>query len=224
MKIKHLLSILVLISFYKLANPAAALAAPRIYFEPSQKTVASGETLTISVKVDTSGEETKGANASINYPTENFEFVSVSGGSFYNDAQTNSEPGKGWIYLDGMQTNPTNKSGTGIIGSFSLKALANGTAKITVDCAQSTVLSADNANIIDCASTSGGDYIIGAGSSQPEPTNPPPTQPTSPPSNSSLPPTNTPPSELPKSGNILDTAKAIGAGIGFVIIGLVLLL
>lgn len=232
---RKLFILLVLSALYSLGFPASAAAAARLYFEPSQKNLGSGETLSVTVKIDTGGADTKGANASIYYPTDKFEFVGVGNGNFYDDAQTNSDPGKGWIYLDGMQTTPTNKNGTGDLGSFNLKAISNGTAKITINCGESSILGADNKNILDCSSTSSGEYTIGPSVQQVEPTATPKpdtggggggsgdsggaggnTQP--------APPTATPPSKLPKSGEIGDTIKAIGVGIGSVIIGLAILL
>lgn len=242
MKTRYILFIL-LLALYKLITPTIALAAPRLFLDPATKTVGVNEELTVSVKIDTAGEQTLGANASLNFDSEFFELQNVNPRpNLYQTQESNYQAG--WIYIDGIQHPPVPLSGSGDLGNFTLKAKKEGNSKVTFNCtagnlSDSNILDTQANDIIDCSATAGGDYTIGEGA-QPEPT----AQPTSPPGDSgnggngngggsggnggggdsSLPPTNTPPPQLPESGVITDTLKVIGTGIGFVIMGLVLIL
>lgn len=230
-----------------LALPADAGAAPRLFLEPASQNLNYGDSISVTVKVDTDGQETKGASAAVIYPTNLFDFVSVSGGDFYIDRQTNYDEARGWIYVDGYQNNPETRSGVGTLGSFTLKTRAAGTAAVSIDCSGSSIMDTNETNptnILDCDSSSGGNYPIGGAGggpdTQPQPTQLPETSgggnggnngggggdggsTGSPPSGGTA-PTNTPPAELPQSGKITDLLKTAAIGAGSVILGVLLLL
>lgn len=167
---------LLLLLFPLLVTPA--YAAPRIYLEPTTTSVQVGKTVDMAVKIDTSGQETVGADAMISYTTNgDIEIVSISQGNFFDDFGNGHDAATGRIELHGYYSNTfTTKSGNGTIGTISIKVnKSSGFTSLSIPCTggnnESVILNVEGNNIISCPGSSGATInFVGAPTNTPVPT------------------------------------------------------
>ncbi|KKR33166.1 MAG: hypothetical protein UT63_C0022G0009 [Candidatus Gottesmanbacteria bacterium GW2011_GWC2_39_8] len=187
--------------------------AQTLSFDPSTKTVNAGDTLTISVNVDTGSKNTTGADALVSFDNSILEYSDVTAGTFYATGYKSLiSPGK--LLLGMSQTDVTSpKTGTGLLGSIIFRAKSAGTASLSFVCstgkADSNIISStDSSDVIDCSKIVAASYTVGTGTDnsyissstpRPEATNPP--------------------SALPKTGTFEVTLVLVGIGVVLTIIG-----
>lgn len=162
-----------------------AIAAPRIYLEPATTSVQVGKTVDMAVKIDTSGQETVGADAMISYTTNgDIEIVDIIPGNFFGGFAKGVDENVGRIELHGYFNNLfETKSGNGTIGTIKIKVnKSSGFTALTIPCTggnnESVILNTDGNNMISCPGSSGATInFVGAPTNTPLPTQTPtPTQ------------------------------------------------
>src|SRR5689334_5651652 len=88
MKIKKLIKVLLVSCLFFVASGVVAnqaLAAPRLYFDPSSASVAKGADLPINLQIDVENKSAFGADATITFPSNDFTIKSVTNGGFFSD-------------------------------------------------------------------------------------------------------------------------------------------
>jgi hypothetical protein len=135
---------------------AKAEAAPRLYFDPANKTTVKGTDFQAIIKIDVENNQTFGADAVLNFPTD-MTVKSVTNGGFFDDFQFSQSQGS--LELHGFFSSLDEyKSGSGnfVIITFNTNK-DSGTGNITFTCSGSGndtfILDSDGDNILSCGST-----------------------------------------------------------------------
>lgn len=111
----------------------ASLAAT-LSFDPSSAQVKVGETTTLQVKVNAGTSEILGVDAMIEYDKNLYKVESISDGTFLT-VTTKDSGSEGKIYIAGaVESAGESVTGSGILASIKLKALANGTSSVRYVC------------------------------------------------------------------------------------------
>lgn len=182
-KIKKLFGTLLATCLFFVASlfvAAGVNAAPRLYLDPSTKTAVVGNDFQVTVKIDVGTTGIFGADAVINYSTNDVTVKSVTPGNFFSD---NITPGQsaGQIILRGSFLSTLTGIGTGS-GTFATitfsAAKAAGTGAITFNCSSSDIIEAANGNNIftTCSAVNGSVITFSTGVT-PSPTPAPGTPP-----------------------------------------------
>lgn len=160
MKIKSLLlrSIVTALFLFLLAGvfTPVAKAAPRLYFDPSPVTLINGVESTINLKIDAESTSVFGADAEINFPTNDVTITSVTNGGFFSDFSY--APSSGKLEIHSFFGNSfDSKSGSGTVAVIKLKTNKDtGAGQLTFTCGnggQTEILKAsDGSNILSCSS------------------------------------------------------------------------
>lgn len=209
----------ILIALVIFFSSAKAVLAQFFTFSPTNLTKKVGEQFTVVLNIDTEGKQVKGADAKISFDTSVIEVVSVEKGTFFPKGGYNVDMDTGKIYISyGFDQVYTTNSGTGSFATLTLKGKKAGTGNLTWVCSTQTsdtnVWDASSNDIVNCSSTTTGNYtIIDSGDSTSSPT-PAPT------GAGGTNPTATP--SVPVTGVALPTFLTIGAGILLTIVGLAL--
>lgn len=184
--------------------------AQTLSFEPTQQGVAVGQTFPVKININTSGQQTGGADALIVYDPNILSISSVTNGGFYTsfgEYQVSGTTNK-WN-ISGFETDSVNsKSGTGTFATVNFQAKAQGTSTVTFECSgagktDSNILKAGTGDdIIACASLGQASFTVGAGGGGNPNNTPGPTV-----------------TVLPRSGSVHVTIIAVGIGVVLTIMG-----
>lgn len=135
---------------------SGAAAAPRLYFDPANKTTTKGTDFQAIIKIDVENNQTFGADALLNFPTD-LTVKSVANGGFFDDFQFSQS--QGTLELHGFFSSLDEyKSGNGnfVILTFSTNK-DSGTGSVSFTCSGSGndtfILDGDGDNILSCGST-----------------------------------------------------------------------
>lgn len=108
--------------------------AATLSFDPSSAQVKVGETTTLQVKVNVGTSEILGVDALIEYDKNLFKVESITDGTFLT-VTTKDSGVEGKIYIAGAVESPGESvTGSGVLASIKLKALANGTSSVRYVC------------------------------------------------------------------------------------------
>lgn len=149
----------VLVIFFEIRSPIDA--AGSLYLSPRTQTVAKNATLSVSVRMNSGGDQVNAVQANLTYSADKLDFISISsaGSSFPIDAA--SAGGSGTVSIS------RGVIGTGISGDkliatvrFRVNASAQGSAAINFSGGSALVRGSDQANIL--GGSTGGNYTIGA--------------------------------------------------------------
>ena len=129
---KHIVaSLFLVVGFF--AGVSQAQAAT-LSFDPSSAQVKVGETTTLSVKVNAGTSEILGVDALIEYDKNLFKVESITDGT-YLTVTTKDSGSEGKIYIAGaVESAGESVTGSGVLASIKLKALANGTSSVRYVC------------------------------------------------------------------------------------------
>lgn len=184
-------------------SPAQAWAAPRLYFDPATAATVAGVQSSLSLTIDTSGQNASGVDAKLVFPKALLQVVSITPGTFFTTVNNSINNQTGTAEIHGYfpsNSQVKSKSGRGVVATIAIKGLAPGRATISLLC---TSGSTSDTNIIN---ESGQDIISCAGVSEAEVTTTSASVPT--------------PSVLLKAGGIVPTVATLSIGSFFLLFGL----
>lgn len=214
--------------FLLLGSSSSALGAASLSLSPATGNVTVGQTIEISVNIDTGIPAATAADVVLNF---NPNFLSVSkidwGSAFGNQSGNPTiDNNAGRIILHATTLSSAYAfTGQGVVAKITFSGKAAGTSQSVFTCTPATTQNDSNiwsssADIINCASNTGGNYtVISSGGGTPQPTATPTTANGS--DNTEATPT---PSQLLDSGVSEWTFLLIGFGVFFLIGGVRLLL
>lgn len=137
-----------------ISNPV--LASPRLYFDPASYTSANGTDFQINLKIDTENKSAFGADAVVNFPSNDLTVKSVANGGFFSDFSFAQSSGK--LEVHGFFSalyDSKNGSGTFAVLTFSPnKSTGTGIANFTCsgDGNDTEILDTTGQNILSCNS------------------------------------------------------------------------
>lgn len=149
----------------------AAIAGPRLYFEPASGNYDQNSEFTVTVKIDTGGKEAMTADALINFDNSKLTVVQVTNGGFFSGFDYNVEDSNGRLTIYAFSEQPLQtKSGVGDLAVITFKGVAEGTASVSFLCqagndTDSAIWDAQGNDLIDCAANGSGSYTVGTGDS-----------------------------------------------------------
>lgn len=158
MKIRIFLSVVISVFFIFLSFVFAklSLAAPRLYFDPSSVTVNKNSEFEITLGIDVESQSSFGADATINFSSNDLELKSVSAGAFFPDFTYGQ--GSGIIEIHGYFSNLyDSKSGSGTLAKIKFLAKKDGgVGTISFTCSgadnDTQILDSNGNNILNCGS------------------------------------------------------------------------
>lgn len=164
-----IVTIISLFTFVMVVLPQQAEAqSATIYFSPSTRTVGNGEDFTMTIYLDTAGEDVSGITADFTYDSSIIQATGINvDNSVFQDSLGQvgvaeadySSPGT--IYLSLYTSSGSSYNGTGEVGTVNFTANAEGTATLTyTDDAVVTDTSTTPQNIL--GTTSSGTVYVGA--------------------------------------------------------------
>lgn len=206
---------------------ATRVEAATLKFTPQTSSTTTNSIMSITIDVDTGGENTSGVDAVINFPNSLVSVESVESGTFYTTVVNSKETSV--VRITGYAATGTNVNGTGTLATLRLRALNPGTATLSFSCTTGQTNDSNinksgtgSEDIIDCAALQQGTYTI-TGASTTTPTVAPGTATGTTGTTTTSTATIT---QLPQTG-FLDTVGLLPAfliGIGMIVIGVVPLL
>lgn len=213
---KFTLSSLLVISLFFFLPIVLSVSAATFSFDPATVTGTTGKPFQVQLIIDSGTDEITSADAFVTFDKTVLKATDVTEGTFFPSAF--KEIKEDQVYVAGMvedQTQP--KKGKGTLATLTFEPLKDGSATLSIDCANSKIIKADaslNApNVIECTQNGTSKVTIGASSSSGTTTTTNPTGTTSTTSNNSSSNNSnnsyqsTKPAELPKSGVWEDVAK-----------------
>ncbi|MDZ7744528.1 MAG: cohesin domain-containing protein [Candidatus Saccharibacteria bacterium] len=159
MMVKRLLSavaILVLLTSVLMPTKTQAETAS-VFVSPSSSSVTKGDKITVQVRVNSGTDPMNTAQARLNFDSSRLQYVSYSSGAFTTPVATN-QTSSSFEYAGALLGSTV--SGNQLIFSVTLKAVATGTASLSISNAQVA-----NAGESFTLSTSGGSISITSDSS-----------------------------------------------------------
>ena len=123
-------------------------SAQEITLEPNKESLASGDELVLTVNLDTgTGNETNSYIASLDYPEDKLEFVSIDTSKSPFNMALESKGGEGKVTI--MRGTTEAKTGKVLVGTVNFKAKASTPASVvTVNDDSAIIRSSDNTNIL----------------------------------------------------------------------------
>lgn len=155
-RLKLLVS-LIFFFFLLFAVPSKAMAAPRIFFDPSTITAVQNNQFTIQLKIDAEANQVIGSDVIISYAGADLDVVSVTNGSFFPEFHYASN-GSDRIELHGYVTSIyQTKTGAGTLATLTFNALkGTGSSALTMSCHdngnQTNILNDSGNTILSCGS------------------------------------------------------------------------
>jgi hypothetical protein len=130
--LKHKFLYLGLFLFGILFAPKVSQAAS-IYLSPGSGNFSVGQTITVTVRVNTQGEAANTAEANVTYSADTLELTRVAQGStFFLPAPGSPSKGNSVAYFGGGQPTPGYTGSSGLLGTLTFRAKAVGTATVAV--------------------------------------------------------------------------------------------
>ena len=189
MKKKHLLLFLAVFISLTFASSTQAQSGT-LYFVPASGTFAPGQTFSVTIMVDTKGENVNAIGAYFSYPQNELEVLEVDTTGSVMTLFAEQQGGGGKVDISGGKPTP-GFSGIQKIASvrFRVKA-SSGVATLTFDQSSAVLRDSDNQNILSLSSSGKGVYTFGTVSAPPpqppQPPQPSPAPPPQPPEEESL--------------------------------------
>jgi len=185
MKKKHLLPFLV--AFISLAFVSSTQAqSGTLYFLPASGTFVPGQTFSVTIMVDTKGENVNAIGAYFSYPQNELEVLGVDTTGSVMTLFAEQQGGGGKVDISGGKPTP-GFSGIQKIASVSFRVkVSSGVATLTFDQSSAVLRDSDNQNILSLSSSGKGVYTFGTVSAPPQPPQPPPVPPPQPSEKESL--------------------------------------
>lgn len=156
--LKILNTILVSCLFFVLSATFAGSvsAAPKIYFDPANKSTPKDEEFTIDLKIDTDSKKASGSDATILYADSDLSVKTVTNGGFFTDFSMAQSSGKLEIHAYFSSTF-SSTAGSGTVARITFKTLRDsGNGNVTMQCSgggNDTGIWDENVNnILDCGS------------------------------------------------------------------------
>lgn len=146
-----------------------AAGGPSMYVQPASGTFNPNQTLSITIYINTEGENVNAVQADFTYPQSRLQFQSIDavGSAFAIDAA--SSGGSGTVSI--ARGNIADVSGVAQVAKVNFKVLNDpGVAALVFSSSSAIVRSSDSTNILN--TMSGGSYTVKAPT--PPPNNPPP--------------------------------------------------
>lgn len=166
MKNNFLNTVLLLMGLFLLTGIFNQAGAATLNLSPSTVNTSVGQTFELSVTVDAGSDEINGTDIYVVFDGAVIEAQSVSSGSFFPVVQNTITSGQ--VYIAGMVEDAASyKSGSGTVATIVFKGLKDGSASISFDCNQSTVIKnvANATNVLDCTSSGSSSVTVGSGTS-----------------------------------------------------------
>ena len=158
-KIKSLIGLFLATCLFFVVSAVAAprsLAAPRLYFDPSNTNAPSGSDINVSVKIDVEGNSAFGADAVLIYPSADLTLKSVTNGDFFTDFS--NAPSTGSIEIHAFFSSPFQyKTGSGTLATIVFTSKKdNGSNSVDFACngsgSDTEILNSSGQNILNCSS------------------------------------------------------------------------
>lgn len=170
--IKKILSqgILLFVLFFVSGLVWAKVAqAATLEFSPTSGTYAADQAFDVIVTVNTDSEDTKGADAVINFDNTVLAVENVTYGDFYPTVLHSEQNSK--LYISGMTETGEVKNGEGTLATISFKGLTGGTATLSFECQDGRTDDSnvpkndlDGTDLIDCTALQTATFTITGGS------------------------------------------------------------
>ncbi len=164
--LKTFISVLLTFSIY-LALPKSVYAQnATLYFSPSSTTVASGQTVTVTVMVNTNGDDISGVTADFTYSSSLIEYVSTDSSNSDFSIEAEEDHVTGTVYLSRAVSGGDSFNGIGEIAQVTFRGSSNGTATLSfTDDALVTSSGDDPTDVL--GTTSDGTITVGGSGSVP---------------------------------------------------------
>jgi len=143
-----ILFFLAVLLFFIVATKAFAKANASFILEPAKKTLASGDELILTVSLDTGqGNKTNSYIASLSYPEDQLEFVSIDTSKSPFNMALEAKGGDGKVTI--MRGTTEAQSGKALVGTVKFKAKTSTSSdRVTVSNNSAIISSLDNTNIL----------------------------------------------------------------------------
>jgi len=152
---KILIFILSLCGFFFATGNAKAST---LYLSPGSANIPAGQTVTVSVVVNTGGESINGVSAYLSYPTDKLEVTYAScGGSFGIAAERSYGGGSIRISCGSI----SGASGSVNVATIGLRGKAQGTATVSFVGGSAAARTSDSADSLNLGGSRGGTFTIG---------------------------------------------------------------
>jgi len=196
--------------------------AATLQFSPASGSYAADQAFDVTIVVNTDNEDTKSADAVINFDNTVLDVENVTYGDFYSSVLHSEQNGK--LYISGLTETAEVKNGEGNLATVSFKGLTGGTTTLSFECQDGRTDDSniaknvlDQTDLIDCTALQTATFTI-TGSSGDDPTDLSPT----PITNGG----NTGGNGIPETG-VMDYVRLLPrllVGVGLIAIGLIPLL
>jgi len=154
-RLLQLISILVVVAIPQLASAA------RFYFSPSSGSYTVGQTITANVLIDSEGQAINAGEGNVNFSSDIISYQSVStSGSIFSFWTSGPSGDSTHVNFGGGLSNPGYSGSSGKMFSISWKALANGTA--TVSISNGKILANDGAGTNVYGGSGTASFTVGA--------------------------------------------------------------
>jgi hypothetical protein len=100
-------------------------------FSPASTTVIVSQTVTITVMVDSGGENISGVTADFTYPSNLLEFVSIDSANSEFSVEAEADHVTGTVFLSRAVSGGNTFNGTGEVSRVTFRGLSNGTSTLT---------------------------------------------------------------------------------------------
>ena len=158
--VKKSIAIILLLVTLSVALPRYTFAAS-LYLTPSNGKIAVGDEFTVTVVTDTQGAVVNTAESNITFTSNTLELVSVSQGStFLLPAPASPNKGTASAYFGGGLPNPGYSGSSGILGTMTFRARAEGRANVNIT--RGNILLNDGSGTKAITTTAGASFIITA--------------------------------------------------------------
>lgn len=143
----------------KRSNNTPTAPAVTLSISPSSQTFRRDQTASLAVNVNTNGQSVNAAEATVNYPADKFDFVSITATGSAFEIETPVSTTTGSVTFARATTTPVNSSNA-LLGTINLRPKAGGRkVPVTIISNSSLVLRhGDSENILE--RVSGGIYTI----------------------------------------------------------------
>lgn len=146
-----------LLFFLFVLTPVQALAAPKLYFDPSTQTAVQNNEFTIQLKIDAEANQVIGSDVVVSYAGADLDVTAVTNGGYFPEFQF-ADNGSGRIELHGYVTSIyQTKTGAGTLATLKFKSTkSSGSSALTMTCSgngnDTNMLNSTGQNILSCNS------------------------------------------------------------------------
>ena len=156
---KLLLNIAFISFFIFFGSIFAQVNAAMLDFDKESAEISTGETVDISVRIDSGSEQISSTDAYVLYDPGLLEVLEIQAGDYFPTVVSNITSGR--LYIAGLVDDAsTSETGTGLVATITFKGLSKGEATLAYDCQDGVYNSSkiiqndvDATNIIDCSAS-----------------------------------------------------------------------